>query len=238
MAAVAPVELPSQAGPFRRAERLQFIEGDFLPDYKCTPETKLLYLTRFSRETEICPFTNKQIALFIESAKIAKCTSRCLNGGIWATTLLSTAPVMVFGFPWVATWIKDSPTNTLHLALAAAAVTAVVNLYNFIATGTLPDRSAIANTARENQIEKTMRTYEDLGCRLIELSQENRPLALAIAEQLDVDQIKCRMAAYISEEFAEDHCSYLDHAKYYVLNGHLEADAPLSLRQTVKLIRS
>ena len=195
--------------------------GQFLPEKH---EDRLVYLTRFVRESGLSPFTKEQESVIKLAEKTANATRNWLKLGIWGTTFLSTVPLMI-------QWAQGNSESAFYLSLG---LTATVNVLNFVATGTAPDKSATAKAESEYQIEEAIETYKEISCRLIELDKTDHLQAKGIAEQWDVPAIQQSMEKLVVAKTAQIFYDHLQYARTYVLNGKLDEEAPLSIRLTVR----
>ena len=173
---------------------------------------RLAHLTKVSESTQktISPFTEKNKNIFKKENDRIQQASKWLTRGLVGTTILTCVPFLGI-IPDVSNWATASPINNVRLLTAFLGIAAVVNVVNFIATGTIPNiQTSATEQARLARLD-IKATMRDLSRELEIINKLGLTEAQIIAQALDVDEIaKCMLSSMPSNEYKIeiDECCY------------------------------
>jgi len=207
-----------------------------LPEGSESVVARLKYLTLFSNSLAQCPFTIEQEAIFLAARKWEKINGRSLKLGLWLCTALSIAPGLL-GLNKIQDWENSNPQNASTMFIIVTLYAGAIGMINYICTGTLPDKAAMASIKATAEVIQTRKMYEEIALRLLEIYGNDSVAAKALAGQIHVSNIKTAMRKLIPSEVAEDICSALSHAKSAVLADQLVEGVPPLVRSQWQIIK-
>ncbi|MBX9922756.1 MAG: hypothetical protein K2Y01_01470 [Rhabdochlamydiaceae bacterium] len=188
---------------------------------------RLVFLAKISGLDEntlshFSPFRETEEAVFKLAKDRMQRASKWLRAGLIGTTVLTVTP-FVGAVPSVSSWATKNPTNNLNLVIGFIAIAALVNVINFIATGTFPDLQTSSAAKASLKLEAASSTYSDLSHELKLMHEQGLSEAGTIAQALDVEKIKRRIvSSLVSAEYravADKLCNNLNKVRYSVLSN-------------------
>jgi len=191
--------------------------------------SRISYLTCFGDDRIRSPFTEEQEAIFLSARKWEKINEWALKIGLAGCTALSMAPGFL-GLNKIQDWENSDPKNASTMFIIVTLYAGTIGMINYICTGTLPDKAAMASIKASKEAIKAKATYEAIAYHLLETYNENPAEAKRIASQIDIDKIQASMRNCISSNSAEDICSSLHHAQHAVEHDQILGNAPTSIK--------
>lgn len=199
---------------------------------------QLAYLTRISSSTDSgsLPFSEKTGEIFADATNKRVTADRWLTAGMAVTTGLTLVPFCSM-IPPVAAWISASVSNLLVYNTVMMFNAGLTNGFNYVGTGTFPDRQTTAASKGDQYAKNMEKVFEDISCYLVEFSLAKSGREILIAPLLNIQEIYKKMiGAFLPKDvdsfhqFAQRCCSNLSAARVSVLEGALSEEASSQIR--------
>lgn len=195
----------------------------FLPNGDA--QSRLRFLVGFDEND--CPVTEKHQSRLLYAKKWNVINNYSLSTGLVGCTALAVAPALL-GINKVQDWVNDDTRHSSLLFIFVTIYAGAIGMINYVCTGTIPDKAAMASIKAAEVIAKTKQIYQDIACSLLDLYGANILEAKATAREINTQKIQAAMLPLIPN--AAEICKPLVHAKRAVDHDQCPAEAPPVIR--------
>lgn len=180
----------------------------------------LVYLTLLSINRHASPFSAEQQNIIGESNQAKRFTAFCLNIGVCVSPIIACTGLVGL----MALNIHISPTVLVATPVSVGACCSALNTFlSCVVTGTNPDDSSNKANRVQNIMNGVVReTFLLLAQDLVEMKTDNSGFALAVAENLEIDNLKAEFSKWSYGDDFDSIIKPLETAQLFVLDRPLD----------------